>query len=166
MFCVAIAADGAPFGKHDKATAWLVSFVNSEERITSQSENLLLAGANCVEYQICMKRCAQKIASDIQVIEAKEYLGSGYKVIFSSEMIPTDMKWLASISGEISNLVYYFFSFGNVNTDNKHIINGTLGPDSNTTWKPWVYAYRLEVAKKVSSKKDELMNQKKLSDAT
>ena len=126
----------------------------------------MLAGANCVEDHICMKRYAQKIASDIQVIEAKEYLVSGHKVTCSFEMIPSDMKWLASFSREISNSAYYFSSFGNVNTDNKHIINGMLGPGSNTTWKLWVYANRLEVAKKVSSKKDELMNQRKLSDAT
>ncbi len=98
-FCVAIGADGAPFGKHDEATAWLISFINSGDRITSQNENFLIAGANCVEDHICMKRYAQKIANDIQVIEAKEYLVSGHKVTFSFEMIPSDMKWLASFSG-------------------------------------------------------------------
>ena len=164
-FCVAIGADGAPFGKHDEATAWLLSFINSGDRITSQNENFLIAGANCIEDHICMKRYAQTIANDIQVIEAKEYLVSGYKVTFSFEIIPSDMKWLASFSGEISNSAYYFSSFGNVNTDNKHVVNGSLGPGPDTTWQPWVYENRLEVAKKVSSKKHEL-NQKNLSDVT
>ena len=112
-----------------------------------------------------MKRYAQKIANDIQVIEAKEYLVSGYKVPFSFEIIPSDMKWLASFSGEISNSAYYFSSFGNVNADNKHVVNGSLRPGPDTTWQPWVYENRLEVAKKVSSKKHEL-NQKNLSDVT
>ena len=70
------------------STAWLVSFINSGDRITSQNENFLLAGANCVEDHLCMKVYARKLASDIKVIESKEY--------FSFEMLRADMKWLAT----------------------------------------------------------------------
>ena len=107
-----------------------------------------------------MKRYAQEIVNNIQVIEAKEYLIGGYKVTFSFEIIPSDMKWLASFRGEISYLAYYCTSFGNVNTDNKHVVNGSLGPGPDTTWQPWVYENRLEAAKKVSSKKHELNHKK------
>ena len=75
------------------------------------------------------------------------------------------MKWLASFSGELSNAAYYFSSFANVNNDNKHTVNGTFGPQSDTTWQPWKYEKRLEVAEKVSQMKKEL-DQKKLSVAT
>ena len=84
-FFVAIGADGAPFGKHDEATAWLLSFLNSGDRITSQNENFLIAGANCAEDHICMKRYASKIAAEIPVIESKEYFVKGCKVTFSFE---------------------------------------------------------------------------------
>lgn len=48
-FKVAIAGDGAPFGKDDQALAWLVSFLNSGQRVCSSAENFLLFGANCSE---------------------------------------------------------------------------------------------------------------------
>ncbi len=109
-FLVAIGADGAPFGKHDEATAWLLSFLNSGDRITSQNENFLIAGANCAEDHICMKRYASKIASEIQVIESREYSVKGCTVTFSFELVPADMKWLASFSGELTNSAYYSIS--------------------------------------------------------
>lgn len=46
-FHVACGADGAPFGKDDEATAWLLSFINSGTHITIEKEHFLLAGANC-----------------------------------------------------------------------------------------------------------------------
>ena len=46
---VAIGADGAPFGKESKATAWLVSFLNLGNRIASCDDNFFLLGANCKE---------------------------------------------------------------------------------------------------------------------
>ena len=45
-FKVAIGADGAPFGKDDEATAWLLSFINVGERIATHNENFLLTRAN------------------------------------------------------------------------------------------------------------------------
>ena len=41
-FRVALCADGAPFGKDDEATAWLLSFLNVGGRIGSCNENFLL----------------------------------------------------------------------------------------------------------------------------
>lgn len=49
MFHVAVGADGAPFGRDDTATAYLVSFLNLLERVASCEENFLLMGANCKE---------------------------------------------------------------------------------------------------------------------
>ena len=60
QFKEAIGADGAPFGKNDDATAWLLSFINAGERIASHNENFLLAGANCSESHVVMKLHAKK----------------------------------------------------------------------------------------------------------
>lgn len=164
-FLVALGADGAPFGKHDEATAWLVSFINSGDRITSQNENFLLAGANCVEDHLCMKVYARKLVSDIKVIESKEYFVKGFKVTFSFEMLPADMKWLATYSGELPNSACYFSSFANVSSNDKHVVNGSLGPGSENTWQPWVYEERLKVVQAVDEMKEGL-SKKKLSVAT
>ena len=64
-FRVAVGADDAPFGKDDEATAWLISFLNVGERIASESENFLIAGANCSESHVAMIRYARKLVSDI-----------------------------------------------------------------------------------------------------
>ena len=48
-FKVTIGADGAPFGKNDEATAWLISFMNTGTRVASCYDNFLLCGANCSE---------------------------------------------------------------------------------------------------------------------
>ena len=37
-FHIAIGADGAPFGKDDEATAWLVSFLNVGKHVQSQTD--------------------------------------------------------------------------------------------------------------------------------
>ena len=66
------------------------------------------------------------------------------------------MEFLASYSGELSNAAFFFSSFGNVNETNKHITNGSLGPEPGNTWHPWVYAKRLEVVEGVKQLKEKL----------
>ena len=68
------------------------------------------------------------------------------------------MKFLASYSGELSNAAFFFSSFGNVNETNKHITNGSLGPEPENTWHPWVYAKRLEVVEGVKQLKEKLLD--------
>ena len=77
---VAIGADGAPFGKDDEATAWLLSFINVGEQIASHNENFLLAGANCSKSHVVMKLYAKKLVSDIAYVESKRYTVAGYPV--------------------------------------------------------------------------------------
>ena len=109
QFRLAIGADGAPFGKDDEACAWLVSFLNVGKRITSQNENFLLAGANCSESHVCMKRYARQLIGSIETISGKTYNINGFDVQFSFELLPSDMKWLAFMSGELSNAAHFFF---------------------------------------------------------
>ena len=48
-FKVAIGDDGAPFGKHDQACAWLISFLYLKKCFLSSEDNFLIFGANCPE---------------------------------------------------------------------------------------------------------------------
>lgn len=49
----------------------------------------------------------------------------GVKVLF--EFFFLDMMWLVFMGGEMFNVVFYFFFFGNVNDDIKFIVNRILG---------------------------------------
>ena len=152
-FKVAVGADGALFGKDDEATCWLLSFINLTDRIASCYENFLLCGANSAEGSMPMIRYAEHLRDDISRIEQKEYEIQGKKVSFKFEFVPSDMKWLATFSGELSNAAYYFSPFGNVNNDNKNTINGSLGKELDCTWQPWNYAGRIAEAQKVEKYK-------------
>ncbi|XP_031565569.1 uncharacterized protein LOC116300771 [Actinia tenebrosa] len=153
-FRVAIGADGAPFGKDDEATAWLLSFLNVGEMIASEAENYLIAGANCSESHIAMIRYAKMLTQDIAHIESQIYvLPDDQRVKFTIELLPSDMKWASTFSGELPNSAYYFPPFGSVNADNKNTVNWSLGEDDNRTWRPGKYQKRLEMATKVQEKK-------------
>lgn len=157
-FRVALGADGAPFGKDDEATSWLLSFLNVGERIASCNENFLLCGANCSESHPSMIKFAKNLISDVAHIEKQIYVlpASKTKAKFTVELIPSDMKWAATFSGELSNAAHFFSTFGNVSESDKFTLNGCLGPAETCTWKPWLYKDRLEVAAKVTAKKAEL----------
>ena len=47
-------ADGSPFGKDEKSTAYLEGFLNLLERLASCEDNFLLMGANCGEDNLVM----------------------------------------------------------------------------------------------------------------
>ena len=134
-FRVALGADGAPFGKDDEATAWLLSFLNVGNRIASCNENFLLCGANCSESHPSMFKFALKFISDVAYIEKQIYVltDSKRKARFTVELIPCDMKWAATFSGELSNAARFFSPFGNVIESNKCTVNGCLGPAETCT---------------------------------
>ena len=67
MFYVAVSADGAPFGKDDAATAYLVSFINLLQRVKSCNDNHLLLGANCEEDHVLMKSYSSHLASEMTI---------------------------------------------------------------------------------------------------
>ena len=76
-FQVVIGADGAPFGKYNQATAWLVSFLNVVDRIASCNENNLICVANCSEEHPSMVEYGKLIRKDIERIEKKVYVLTG-----------------------------------------------------------------------------------------
>ena len=59
-------------------------------------------------------------------------------------------------------LLTIFLALQMSNNYNKHTVNGSFGPQPDTTWQPWKYKERLEVAGKISKLKKDL-EQKKLS---
>ena len=154
-FLVAIGADGAPFGKDNEATAWLVSFLNLGNRIASCDDNFLILGANCKEDHPAMIKYATQIRGEIALIESKQYQIQGHDIAikFKFELVPSDMKWLATFSGELSNSATYPSSFANVKQDDLNNVKGTFGEESTCTWKPWSYVQRVKVAKLVDNYK-------------
>ena len=152
-FKLATGADGAPFGKDDEATAWLISCLNVASHIATPNRNFLIAGANCSETHVCMQRYARKLVNDMNSMTSKSYKVMDFDVKVSFELLPSDMKWLAFMGGELSNAAFYFSPFGNVNDDTKSTVNGTLGKGGQNTWQPWPYDKRLEIAAKVSNLK-------------
>ncbi|CAB3999671.1 Hypothetical predicted protein, partial [Paramuricea clavata] len=136
---------GAPFGKDDEATAWLISFSNVGKHVQSQNDNFLLCGANCSETHMSMQRYARKLVSDIAYIEKQTYKIKAFDVKFTVDLLPSDMKWLSFMGGELNNAAYYFSPFGDVNNDNKMASNGSLGEDASCTWHPWVYNDRIKL---------------------
>ena len=154
-FQVAIGADGAPFGKYNQATAWLVSFLNVVDRIASCNENHLICGANCSEEYPSMVEYDKLIRKDIVRIEKKVYVIDGISVTFSFALVPWDMKWQAFISGELPNSASYFLSFANVSKDDIAKVGCTYGGLSDD-FQPWDYKKRVKIANAVAKFKTKL----------
>ncbi len=78
------------------------------------------------------------------------------EVKFTIELVPSDMKFLAFINGELSNSATYFSRFANVSTNDISSLEGQFGTDLDCRWKPWSYNFRIKVAHKVTQFKAEL----------
>lgn len=87
-----------------------MSFLNVGGQIGSCSENFLLCGANCSKCHPSMFKFAQKLVFDVAYIEKQFYVlpGSKTKARFTVELIPSDMKWAATFSGELPNAAISF----------------------------------------------------------
>ena len=94
---MAVGADGAPFGKDDTVTAYLVSFLNLLNRVQSYDDNNLLLGTNCEEDHPLMKSYSNHLREEMEQIEEKTLTTEiGEQVVFKFELIPSDMKWMSS----------------------------------------------------------------------
>lgn len=79
---VATGADGAPLGKDNEATSWLVSCLNLGNRIASCDDNFLILGANCKEDHPAMIKYGTQIQGEIALIESKTYQLQGHDIAF------------------------------------------------------------------------------------
>ena len=153
---VAIGADGAPFGKCNKACAWLVSFLNVTERVSSPYDNLLIYGGNCGEDHPSMIEHGKLLRSQNSDSEKKALTVKGLQVNFTFKLVLSDMKWLQSkFSGELTNAATYPNPFTNVNQKDLSERGCTLGNAPRDKWKPWAYDFRIKVASKVSQFKQK-----------
>ena len=160
-FHVSLGGDGAPFGKDDTACAWLVSFLNIGRGVLSSNENYLLFGANCKEDCIPVARFLKKVVSDISDLEKSTFSldcnGTSIDVKFKISELPNDMKMLAFLAGELSNVAMYFSTFADVSSDTMNKLDGTFGFTGKEVWKPWRYETRINVAKQVGTLKKSLV---------
>ena len=116
-FLVALGADGAPFGKSNEACSWLVSFLNVVEKVASPDHNFLICGANCKEDHPSTVEYAKHLRSEVTSIEIKTFSVRSQEVKFDIKLIPADMKWLSTFSGELNNAATYPCPFANVKKD-------------------------------------------------
>ena len=118
-------------GKDDSALAWLVSFLNCGQRISSRDENYLFLGANCSEDCEAIRRFVIKLSQDITEIEQKTFSISVddemCDVSFSFEMFPNDMQYVTFLSGELSISPTFFSPFANVTKDEICALSPLLG---------------------------------------
>ena len=153
---VTVVADGATFSKDDTATEYLVSFMNLLQQVQSCNNNHLILGAKCEEDHALMKSYSNHLREEMEKVEGKQLTNErGKQVVFKFELIPSDMKWMSSHSGELNNCATYFSPFANVNQTSKRTIGGTIG-DPEATWQPWDSTKRLVVAERVVKLKSKL----------
>ena len=155
-FTIAIGGDGAPVGKYDQSSSWLVSFLNVGKRFLSSDDNFLIFGANCSKSCLAVERYITKLVSDVAYLESKAFTVDGKTVKFEFARIPNDIKMLSFLGGELSNSAKYFSSFGNVTYDDMANLQFTFGRAHTNQWKPWEYGKRLKVAKQVEELKNKL----------
>lgn len=161
VFYVAVGADGAPFGKDDTATAYLVSFANLLHRVASCDDNHLLLGANCDEDHPLMLAFTSHLNEEMEQMEKEEYMSSvtGQRIQFKFELFPADMKWASKMSGELNNNATYFSPFANVNQDDKSTIGASINDEPGSAkWSPWTYEKRIKVVRQVEKFKKKLPN--------
>ena len=114
-------------GKHDEATVWLMSVIDTGKHVASGHNNFLLCGANCSEAHPSMQRYCKQLLYHIAYIESNTFPISNRDIKFKFVMVPSDMRWVASFAGEITSSAFYFSSFANANQKYKLTINGSLG---------------------------------------
>ena len=105
-----------------------------------------------------MKAYTELLTNEMEEIEKKTCTTPrGHPVKFKFKLIPVDMKWISTFSGELNNAATYFSPFANVDQTNKTTIGGSIG-GTDATWQPWNYQDRLKTAKKVENFKNRLRN--------
>lgn len=139
-FFVPIGADGAPFGKNDSATAFLISNLNLLYGVASCNNNFVLMGSNCPETHPVMYSYVEHVVAEMEAIEGKTYTIKDKQYKFRCRLFPEDQKWHTST---------FFSTYANVSTANFHLTGRSIGIGSNYTWKPWEYDNRLSDADNV-----------------
>ena len=113
-------------------------------------------GSNSPEDSPLMKHYTDHLRREMEEVEGQQLTTpQGYQITFRMKLIPCDMKWASSMSGEVNNCTSYFSPFANVNQNTKTTMDGSVG-GSNDTWQEWEYEKRIATAKKVEALKAKL----------
>lgn len=115
--------------------------------------------------QIVVQFC-KLLAKECAEIEQRSYTIGDVTVKFTVDLLPSDMKFLTFIKGEISNSACYFSSFANACNTDLNCLEGKFGTDTNCKWRPWSYTERVSYAKKVALFKVKLAKSSKCAAAT
>lgn len=107
--------------------AYLVSILNLLQRVQSCNDNHLLMGSNSPENSPLMKHYTDHLRREMEEVEGQQLTTpQGYQITFRMKLIPCDMKWASSMSGELNNCASYFSPFANVNQNTKQQWMGQL----------------------------------------
>ena len=159
LFVISIGGDGAPIS----GTVFLASFINIGKRIASSAENFLIFGANVSEDAKLVQRYVLNLISDIKHLESKTFTTTiteeEVKFEFRLGELPSDLKMLCFLAGELTSSAYYFSPFSNVNKNTVKCYNKNIGPGEND-WQPISYKKRIDAVKLVELKKKELQKSK------
>ena len=159
-FMFALGGDACPFGKHESACSFLVSFLNVGRKVATHYENFLIFGANCDETSPVVKKYVRSLLHQIVGLEKKTFQIENCPTIrFKLEELPNDMKMLAMLSGELTISAKYFSPFANVSKDNDTDLSASFGVSPKDKWKPWEYKNRLSVVAKVEAFKKKVEKQ-------
>ena len=95
-FMFALGGDGCPFGKHESACSFLVSFLNVGRKVASNYDNYCIFGASCDETSPVVKKYVRSLLHQVVDLERKTFqIGSWLTVTFKLEELLNDMKMLA-----------------------------------------------------------------------
>ena len=107
-----------------------------------------------------VQRYVQKLTSDLTYLENQTFTISieeiTYFVEFKVQSVPSDMKMLAFLGGELSNAAFYFTTFANVNKKDCNDVTKSFSLDGSKSWKAFDYEKRLSDAALAIAKKKEL----------
>ena len=155
LFLIAIGGDEAPI----TGTTFLISFINVAKRVASSSENFLLFGGNVKENGNIVQRYVQKLTSDLTYLGNQTFTISieeiTYFIEFKVQSVPSDMKMLPFLGGELSNAAFYFTTFANINKKDCNDVTKIFSLDGSKSWKPFDYEKHLSDAALVIAKKKE-----------
>ena len=95
-------------------TLWTVSIINHKHRIGSPYDNFLLALGGCEENYAVMLQYARNLREEIAALDRDGILVNGKHYNCTCSLVSANMKYLAVLSGELTNSASYFSSFADV----------------------------------------------------
>lgn len=94
-FMFALGGDGCPFGKHESACSFLVSFLNVVRKVASSYDNYYIFGANCDEASPVVKKYVRSLLHQVVNLEKKTFqIENWHTITFKLEELPNDIKCL------------------------------------------------------------------------